>query len=81
MLFTKRIGLKILTYYLAHKKDDIWKGAVAGAIAKDQVKIDRRNAGRAKPWKPKLRGVILVVISSCQKRGQKAFCCHDRSSD
>ncbi len=32
MFFTKRTGLKLLTYYLAHKKDDIWRGAVAGAI-------------------------------------------------
>jgi putative membrane protein len=32
MFFNKRTGLRILTYYLEHKRDDVWKGAIAGAI-------------------------------------------------
>jgi uncharacterized membrane protein YagU involved in acid resistance len=32
MFFSKRTGLKLVTYYLAHKKNDIWRGAVAGAV-------------------------------------------------
>jgi putative membrane protein len=32
MLLRKKVALKILSLYLSHKKGDIWRGALAGAI-------------------------------------------------
>lgn len=32
MFFRKRIVRQLVTHYLAHKRDDLWRGAVAGAI-------------------------------------------------